>query len=127
SGSPPPSARTPSRHAPAAVRRASSYREHDLGAAAGEIEAAAQLIAHERAHDGEARAGRRIACTLPFVGDREHDVAVPLCKLDPHRTGPVLERVLEQLTEDERERGCATAGERDRLERGRDIAAGAEP
>ena len=51
-----------------------------------------------------------------LVGDREHDVAVALRELDPHRAGAVLERVLQQLAEDERERGRAVAGERHRLE-----------
>ena len=60
------------------------------------------------------------------VGDRERDVAVALRQLDPHSAAAVLERVLEQLAEDERERGRALAGEGDRLELGLDLLAGDE-
>ena len=48
-------------------------------------------------------------------------LAVPLRQLDPDRAAAVLERVLEELAEDERERGRAVAGERDRLERRLDV------
>ena len=47
------------------------------------------------------------------VGDREHDVAVALRERDRDVVAAVLERVLEELGEDERERGRALAGERD--------------
>ena len=56
------------------------------------------------------RAARGAICSGAFVGDREHDVAVALRELDQHRPGAVLQRVLEQLREDERERGRTTAG-----------------
>ena len=61
------------------------------------------------------------------VRDREHDVAVPPRELDPHRRAAVLERVLEELAEDERERGRAVAGQRDRLELGLDLLPRDEP
>ena len=47
-------------------------------------------------------------------------------ELDPDPVAAVLERVLEQLAEDERERGRLVAAERDRLERGLDRLLGAE-
>ena len=55
------------------------------------------------------------------VGDREHDVAVPPRERDRDVVAAVLERVLEELGEDERERGGTLAGERDRLEVGRHV------
>ena len=62
-----------------------------------------------------------------LVGDREDDVAVALRELDLDPAGAVLERVLEQLAEDERERGRAVARERDLLEPRLDVAAAADP
>ena len=56
----------------------------------------------------------------PVVGDREHDLTVSLRQLDPDRVAAVLERVLEQLAEDERKRGRAPARERHMGERGLD-------
>ena len=60
------------------------------------------------------------------VGDREHDRAVAQRELDAHRVAAVLERVLEQLAEDERERRRTVAGERDLLELGLDVLARAD-
>ena len=50
------------------------------------------------------------------VGDREHDVAVAARELDADLLAAVLERVLQQLGEHERERCRARAGKLDRLE-----------
>ena len=58
----------------------------------------------------------RVVDARALVRDREHDVAVSLRELDRHRARAVLERVLQQLAEDERERRRAVAGERHRLE-----------
>ena len=63
----------------------------------------------------------------PVVGDRQHDLAVPLRELDPDGVAAVLERVLEQLAEDERERGRAPARERHVRERGLDVLLRAQP
>ena len=62
------------------------------------------------------------------VGDRQHDVAVPLRELDPHRVAAVLERVLEQLARrrapaPSRGRPPATTGSSD----GCDLLPAAEP
>ena len=61
------------------------------------------------------------------VGNREHDVAVPAQELDADLVPAVLERVLEQLAEDERQRGRARSGERHRLELSPYVLAGREP
>ena len=61
------------------------------------------------------------------VGDREHDVAVALRERDRDVVAAVLERVLEELGEDERERGRALPRERDRLELGRHVLPRDEP
>src|SRR5882672_6820335 len=114
----------------AAKRRASSRRKHYFRTSAvlaEEREAPLQLVADERAHDREPRAlgGALRAGTL--VGNREDDVAVAERELDPDRAGAVLERVLEQLAEDERERGGTASGERDGLEARLDHASRREP
>ena len=51
------------------------------------------------------------------VADREHHLAVSARELDVHRVAAVLERVLEELAEDERQRRRAAARQRDGLER----------
>ena len=86
-----------------------------------------QLVADEGTHDREAGPGERVARALALVGDREDGVAAAGSELDAHGARPVLERVLEQLGEDERQRGRATAGERDRLEPRLDLAPRADP
>ena len=58
-------------------------------------------------------AGRQPAAV---VRDRERDARRSPRQLDPDIAAAVLERVLEELAEDERERRCAVAGERHRLE-----------
>ena len=57
----------------------------------------------------------------PVVGDGEQDVAVPPRELDADGCPAVLEGVLEELAEDEGERGGAVASERDRLQLGLDL------
>ncbi len=52
------------------------------------------------------------------VGDRENDVTVALRERDRDVIAAVLERVLEELGEHEREGGRTLPGERDRLEIG---------
>ena len=64
---------------------------------------------------------------VAVVGDREHDLAVPLRERDRDVVAAVLERVLEELGEDERERGRALAGERDGLELRGHVLPGDEP
>src|SRR5579864_1930941 len=82
--------------------------EANLGAGAalsGEGEGAPELVAHERADDREARPLARLGREpRPVVGDLEHDLAVVGVDADPDMLAAVLERVPEQLGEDERER-----------------------
>src|SRR5262245_16299390 len=87
---------------PGGVRRASSCREHDLGARAAQRECALELVGDERAYDREARPVARAVRPAAFVRDGEDNVAVPLRELDLDPAGAVLERVLEELAEDER-------------------------
>ncbi len=77
-----------------------------------ELELPAQLVTDEGTHDGEPGAGPVAADPLAVVGDRQHDLAVPPRKSDRHRRSAVLEGVLEELGEDERERGRLLARER---------------
>ena len=85
---PPPklAARGPRRRRTRLKRSSSISREDDLGAQCrrrGEVEAALELVADERAHDREAGARPASPSTpAPVVGDREHDVAVPARELD---------------------------------------------
>ena len=71
---------------------------------------------------------RRLA-SMPaaVVRDRQDDVSVALRERDRDVLAAVLERVLEELGEDERERRRALARERHRLELGRDVLPGDEP
>ena len=66
------------------------------------------------------------ADTRAVVGDREHDLAVPPRELDANAVAAVLERVLQQLGEDQGERRRASAGKRDRLELRRHLLAAAD-
>src|SRR5919201_3606461 len=96
-----------------------SSREDDLrpsAALVSELEGPLQLVPNQRTHDREAGAGANFRRDTAVVRDHEHRVAVPACKLDPHLVAAVLERVLEELAEDERQRGGAVSGKRDRLE-----------
>src|SRR2546423_9604809 len=92
------------------MRRASCPEPH-LGARAGgarQLERAAQLVPDERTHDREARAvGRRAVDAAAVVGDRQDDVTVVAVQVDMNVAATVLERIAEQLREDERERRSA--------------------
>ena len=103
-------------------------REHHLGAQAAfvhEHELAAQLVADERPDDGEPRA-RLTLVAGAVVGDREDDLAVALPERYRDMVAAVLERVPEELREDERERDGALPGERHRLELGGHVLPGDE-
>src|SRR3982751_3709164 len=96
-----------------------SGREDDLRPRpllAAQLEAAVQLVTNQRSNDREARAARRLREATPVVGDRQQCVAVPGRQLDPHLVAAVLERVLEQLAEDECQRSGAIAGKGDGFE-----------
>src|SRR6185436_21068215 len=96
-------------------------RERNLGpeaAVARQLERAAELVAHERPHDREAGAVRRAAEPAPVVRDREQGLAVAPPELDPHAAAAVLERIPDELGEDERERVRPLPVERDRIEVG---------
>ena len=86
----------------------------------------AQLVAHERLDDREPGPRDDGADTRAVVGDREHDLAVPPRELDPDAIAAVLERVLQQLGEDQCERRRAGARQRDRLELRRHLLAAAD-
>src|SRR5205823_198369 len=81
-----------------------------------EVEPALQLVAHQCLNDREPGAARVVLDAAAVVGDRQDHLAVSLRELDPHGVPAVLERVLEQLAEDECERGSAGAGKRHRRE-----------
>src|SRR5581483_6433970 len=82
-----------------------------------ELEGAAKLVSDERADDGKPRPLRRAGGDpAAVVRDREHDLAVATAEVDVDAPAAVLERVAEELGEDERERGRAMAGEEHRLE-----------
>ena len=88
--------------------------EDDLGARAAAPSADRACRAARRARAPARSRGRcpraaRPPMPVAVVGDREHDVAVAPAELDPHVVAAVLERVLQQLGEDERERGRARA------------------
>src|SRR6185503_2886885 len=94
-------------------------RERHLGAQAAlleERERAPELVANERAHDREPGAVAVAVQPLAVVSDGEDDVVPALRELDRDRAPAVLERVAEQLREDERERRRAVARERHRLQ-----------
>ena len=88
---------------------------------------AVELFRDEGAHDREAGSlpGGRVP--RPVVGDREEHTAVGAAELDPHLVAAVLERVPEQLAEDQGERGRTAAVERDLLDARADLLTGAEP
>ena len=67
--------------------------------------------------------GRLVGDPAAVVGDLEHRLAVCAVQHDAHVLPAVLERVPEQLGEDERERRRAMAREDHRLELGRHLAA----
>src|SRR3954466_10907096 len=67
-------------------------------------------------HDRQTRSARLCGKVRAVVADRERGVAVAARELDPHLVAAVLQRVLEELAEDERKRGGTVAGQRDRLE-----------
>src|SRR5947208_2181920 len=92
-----------------------SRRKHDLGprrSSAPELEPAVQLVADEGADDREAGAVGASVASGAGVDDREQHVPVPKGELDANVLAAVLERVLQQLAEDERERRRPRAGER---------------
>src|SRR5919204_2636401 len=95
-----------------ALRLRALRREDDLGARAAvtaEVESPLELVADKGADNREARPAAHVLVDRTVVRDREHRIAVPARKLDPHRVAAMLECVLEQLTEDQRERGRPVA------------------
>src|SRR4051812_18057578 len=81
-----------------------SCREHDLctrSTVGRQREASLELVADQGIDDRQAGSVRSAARAFALVTDREDDVAVAPPELDAHRAGAVLERVLEQLGEDE--------------------------
>ena len=73
-------------------------REPDLGTQApvvDERQITAELVAHERPDDGEARAIRRGLHAVAVVGDREHDIAVAPLQGNRDGTPTVLEGIPE--------------------------------
>src|SRR6478609_7788807 len=79
-------------------------REPDFGAQAvvvHEHQLTAQLVTDERADNGEAGAVRCGLHAVAVVGDREHDFTVVPGQSNGDRRTAVLERVPEQLAEDE--------------------------
>src|SRR4051794_15277223 len=95
-------------------------READLRArsrVALQVERAAELVAHEGADDRETRPLRRLGGdALAVVGDLEQHLPVDLVQRDQHARAAVLERVAEQLGEDQCHRRGAVAGEQHLLE-----------
>src|SRR5213075_1085937 len=60
-----------------------------------QVEGAAQLVPHERAHDREPGAGARLGGdALTVVVDRQHGVGAAAEERDPNGLPAVLERVL---------------------------------
>src|SRR2546423_1574431 len=99
---------------PGPARR--SGDEEDLrakAAVARERQRSAQLVADERPDDREARAVGGLARPDAVVGDGQRDTAVLASELHPYLVAAVLECVLEQLAEHERERGGAFSREGD--------------
>src|SRR3954447_13208659 len=74
------------------------------GLAAQEFEPAVQLVPDERPHDGEAGAVGPLVASGAGVRDRQENVPVPPSELDADVFAAVLERVLQELAEDERQR-----------------------
>ena len=89
-------------------------------------EPAAQLVPNERLDDRQPGPRDDGADSRAVVGDRQHDLAVPACELDADAVTSVLERVLQELREHERQRGRASARQRDRLELRRNLLAAAD-
>src|SRR6187551_2273642 len=101
-------------------------RETHLGpqpVAVDQRERPAQLVTDERADDRHARPVLPGADSGAVVGDHEEDLITVAGELDGDRVAAVLERVREQLAEDEREGGGALPRELDGLERRGDLLA----
>jgi len=99
--------------------RTASHGEHDPCARASsgrELEGPPKLVPDERPHDRQARAVPVSGEAAAVVRDREHDVPVRLRELDRDMLAAVLQRVLEELGEDEREGGRLLARQRDGLQ-----------
>ena len=67
-----------------------------------QVKRAAQLVANERTDDRQAGAVGVLHDPASVVRDGQDYLAVAPRQLDEHRAAAVLERVLEQLAEDER-------------------------
>src|SRR2546430_4764907 len=90
--------------------RAPSGREQNFSArtaVASQLERPLQLVADERSHDRQAGATPNVSVDSAVVADREQCASVAGRQLDSHLVAAVLESVLEELTEDKREGGCA--------------------
>src|SRR5581483_12170071 len=85
-------------------------------ALAAQLERAAKLVADERAHDRQAGAVALGLRAGSVVRDGEHDLAVAADEADRDMAATVLERVAEQLAEDQGDGGGALTGQLDRLE-----------
>src|SRR5207247_1111098 len=86
-----------------------------------ELERALQLVANERLHDRQTGARRRPTDTRAVVGDREHDVAVSPRELERDVSPAMLEGILEELREHERQSRRLLPCERDGREVGGDL------
>src|SRR5918996_3568219 len=106
------------------------YGEEDPGLRATgglELEGAVELVLYERANDGEPRPSAVAADPAAVVRDREDDLAVLSSEVDRDVLAAVLERVLEELGEHERERSRLLSRQRDLRELGRHLLARDEP
>ena len=81
-----------------------------------QLERSLELVLHERAHDGKAGPGSVPLDPFAVVRNRQHHLAVSLRERDRDVAAAVLEGVLEQLGEDERDGRGLLSRERDRLE-----------
>src|SRR5438309_9907209 len=83
--------------------RRSNREDHACpGCGAGlELERPLELVPDERLHDREPGAGALASHAVAVVRDREHDLAVAPLELERDMGSAVLERVLEELGEDE--------------------------
>src|SRR5207237_8117709 len=80
-----------------------------------QFERPVQLFADKRADDRETGAALRLCDSTTVIRDGKQSASVPARELDPHLLATVLQRVLEELAEDECERGRAAPRQRDRL------------
>src|SRR3954451_9170082 len=86
------------------------------GPVRGKHELATQLVPDERSHDREAGAVGVRTDSGAVVDDRQHHILIALAQLDADAGAAVLERVLQELREHEREGGGTRASQEDLVE-----------